>query len=211
MDHYLLENRVSYSQGNEEAFILHHFRDKGVGRFLDIGAYNGHTFSNTMALAEQGWGGVCVEPSPHAFMYLHKHHGANPDIQLVCAAVHDHEETVAKFFVTPDAISSLNADHRTRWESKPGVDKFSEIYVHVMSVEQLFKAFPGPYDFITIDAEGVSCAITRALFKHCQTFHWFPSLMCIEHDEDPGLMQEAKALGYRMIHKDCNNMILEKA
>ena len=44
-----------YSQSDEESFILSFFEGgyKG-GRFLDIGAHNGRTGSNTLRLAELG-------------------------------------------------------------------------------------------------------------------------------------------------------------
>jgi FkbM family methyltransferase len=58
-----------YSQSNEEKIILDYFNGK-VGRFLDLGSNDGITFSNTRALAELGWCGVLVEPSPKAFRKL---------------------------------------------------------------------------------------------------------------------------------------------
>ncbi len=58
-----------YSQNNEEEIILKYFgEDKGT--FLDIGANDGVTLSNTKALLDRGWQGVYVEPSPKAFERL---------------------------------------------------------------------------------------------------------------------------------------------
>ena len=41
-----------YSQTDEERVILEHFAQRPSGRFLDIGAFDGRVFSNTLALAE---------------------------------------------------------------------------------------------------------------------------------------------------------------
>ena len=60
-----------FSQRDEEQVILDHFGDR-VGTFLDVGAYDGITFSNTHALALKGWSGVCVEASPSCFVKLMK-------------------------------------------------------------------------------------------------------------------------------------------
>lgn len=60
---------VRYSQNGEQEAILKIFGES-EGRFLDIGAYDGKTFSNTLALIERGWSGVLIEPSPNAFMAL---------------------------------------------------------------------------------------------------------------------------------------------
>jgi len=35
---------------------------KGV--FVDVGAYDGLTHSNTIGLAAMGWRGICIEPVP---------------------------------------------------------------------------------------------------------------------------------------------------
>ena len=58
-----------YSQNEEEKVIKDYFKGK-TGTFLDVGANDGITLSNTRALAEEGWSGVCVEPSPKAFAKL---------------------------------------------------------------------------------------------------------------------------------------------
>ncbi len=60
-----------YSQNNEEKFILEHFKNR-KGKFLDIGAYDGKTFSNTFALVELGWSGLEIEASPINFVNLMK-------------------------------------------------------------------------------------------------------------------------------------------
>lgn len=59
----------NYSQNNEQAVILDYFKDY-KGTFIDIGANDGVTLSNTRALAELGWCGVFVEPHPMAFAKL---------------------------------------------------------------------------------------------------------------------------------------------
>jgi hypothetical protein len=52
-------NKVSYSQNKEEEVILNYFNGH-VGTFVDLGANDGITFSNTRALAERGWKGVLI-------------------------------------------------------------------------------------------------------------------------------------------------------
>jgi len=54
-----------YSQNSEEQHILNYFGDY-VGTFLDLGANDGETFSNTRALALKGWKGILIDCSPTA-------------------------------------------------------------------------------------------------------------------------------------------------
>src|SRR6266566_887458 len=103
------------SQYNEHEHILRHFAGR-IGRFLDIGAFDGLTFSNTRCLAELGWGGVLVEPSPAAFVHLMKGYEGNPNVELVNAGL----APVSGLFrfwantkdgLTADAMSSFNSKH----------------------------------------------------------------------------------------------------
>lgn len=60
---------MNYSQNNEQEAILKYFGDF-KGTFCDLGANDGQTLSNTRALAELGWCGILVDPSPAAFAKL---------------------------------------------------------------------------------------------------------------------------------------------
>ena len=64
---------MNYSQNNEQEIIINLFKGKRDGKFLDIGANNGVTLSNTFALANfYGWSGLLVEASPKAYQRLLK-------------------------------------------------------------------------------------------------------------------------------------------
>ena len=57
------ENKMKdYSQTGEQQVIFDYFGPEFKGTFLDIGANDGVTFSNTYGLSLKGWRGVCVEP-----------------------------------------------------------------------------------------------------------------------------------------------------
>ena len=58
-----------YSQSGQDEFVDKHvFQGKRDGFFLDIGAHDGVSLSNTYVLEqERGWRGICVEPIPGRF------------------------------------------------------------------------------------------------------------------------------------------------
>lgn len=60
---------VDHSQNGEQKIILDYFGDFR-GTFLDAGANDGLTLSNTRALALMGWEGLCIEPAEIAFKKL---------------------------------------------------------------------------------------------------------------------------------------------
>lgn len=61
-----------YSQCGQDQFVFeNYFRNHKGGTFVDIGAHNGVTYSNTFFLeTEQNWSGICVEPIPEVFNEL---------------------------------------------------------------------------------------------------------------------------------------------
>lgn len=63
---------VYYSQCRQDKIIYENFfRDFKSGVFVDIGAHNGITFSNTYFFEKElGWTGICVEPIPEVFEQL---------------------------------------------------------------------------------------------------------------------------------------------
>lgn len=45
--------------------LLHHvFGGRASGFFVDVGAFDGETFSNSWLLEQVGWTGLCIEPNP---------------------------------------------------------------------------------------------------------------------------------------------------
>ncbi len=61
-----------FSQIGQDRFLWENFfRGKRGGVFVDIGAYDGEKFSNTLFFERSmGWTGLCVEPLPSAFAKL---------------------------------------------------------------------------------------------------------------------------------------------
>lgn len=61
-----------YSQCQQDKIIHEdYFRDYQSGVFVDIGAHNGITFSNSYFFEKElGWTGICVEPIPEIFKEL---------------------------------------------------------------------------------------------------------------------------------------------
>ena len=79
----------NYSQSNEQTYILDYFKGR-KGTFIDIGANSGIDLSNTRALAELGWSGCFVEPSPKAFKKLKENYKGLKGFFFYQVALGDH-------------------------------------------------------------------------------------------------------------------------
>ena len=62
---------ISKSQLNQDINVVTHYKDKKNGYFIEIGASDGISLSNTYILEKNyGWTGICVEPIPTEFLKL---------------------------------------------------------------------------------------------------------------------------------------------
>lgn len=195
---------MNYSQNNEESIILEFFGEK-KGRFLDIGAYDGKAFSNTYRLAELGWGGVCVEPSPNSFIGLMRHHENRPDIELFNLCLGETAGFADFHDSGGDAISTLDPAHRQKWEAGWKA-KFTKFKVFTVSVPMLLNEIGADFEFINLDVESLNIQLFRALPLEVMNK---TRLICVEHD---GHHQEMEAIaaksGYRQIGFNGENLIL---
>lgn len=189
-----------FSQRDEEAVIL--ANAPATGRFLDLGAYDFLTFSNTRALADRGWPGVLVEPSPQAFSNLIHNAGHQNLIRINAAATADRSGLI-EFFATPHAYATHDRKHMEKW----GKHLFSSIHVACIPVFAIISQF-GPFDFINIDTESSSFDLLKAIDLQaagCQ-------LVCVEKDDN----RDAIALylaskGFAVIHETAENLIGKRA
>ncbi len=193
-----------YSQNKEELFITREFKDF-QGRFLDIGAYDGKTFSNTLRLVELGWTGVCIEPDSHAFAGLMQVQKDNPQIELVHAALgHTHE--LRRFYSSlGDAISTTSEAHVEKWRS---VGHFQQIHVATVTIMDIFRCFGNHYDFVNLDVESTNWQLLQELpLREMGT-----TVLCVEHDNH---IKEITAFCAshglrRLVHSNHENLILAK-
>lgn len=190
-----------YTQGEEQRVILDHFGSQ-VGTFLDIGANDGRTFSNTYALSLLGWQGACVEPSPRAFAALKATHEGNERIRLINAAITTQDGQVTLHDSSDTLVSSLESASKAAW-AHHGFD-WNEIRVEGITVPtMLSRSGFTAFDFISIDAEGHDLEILRQMDLHALGCR----MLCIEHG---GRFQAIKELtkGYRESWRDQINLIL---
>ena len=143
-----------YSQSKEEYHIVMYFRNH-VGRLLDIGAYDGKTFSNSLALLLRGWHGTMIEPSPEVFEKLKKNLNG---LHVACGnfTIGTTNGTI-KFYNNDNAVATTSKVDKDKWVK----EKFIEIEVPVRRFDAVFKG--QKFDFINIDTEGTDWGILQQI------------------------------------------------
>ena len=144
---------IDFSQMGEQGTITKYFGDY-VGTFLDIGANNGRTFSNTHALALLGWSGVCVEPNEGAYTALNTLYTENDKIQCIKACVGLENKEVDLFVCGDSLLSTLIEGETVKWTRNHNA-KFVKVRSQMITFAELSKQTKlQKFDFINIDCEG---------------------------------------------------------
>jgi FkbM family methyltransferase len=191
-----------YSQRDEDLHVAEHAPENGM--FLDIGAFDGFTFSNSLALIERGWSGVLVEPSLTGFQALLARHGGNEKLKLVHAAIGT-SRSLVPFWDSPDAVSTTERDRAELWKE---YGQFrSPYFTPQVTIYELLKSIPelSAISFLNIDTEGTSADLLLAFpFSHAK-----PKVICVEYDDKKEeILQLADLVGYSLAYTSEENLVL---
>jgi FkbM family methyltransferase len=168
-----------YSQYNEDRIIRDFFKDY-VGTFLDIGASDGSSGSNTRALALRGWSGWCVEPNPFDFGTLFKLY-EHSKVKLVNAAL-AREPRWLEFFpagqLSTASVETIKLAHMNPLFS-------GKFWIPAVSPAQLVTIVSPDLDFVSLDCEAMDLEIAKAAGHLLSK----TKLICYEHTL-PGVAQD---------------------
>lgn len=169
-----------YSQNDEERILLENIGGINNGVILDIGAGDGRSLSNSLALIERGWSAVLVEPSVSAFTKLLDLHAKNERVKLVNAAIGT-DTRLVKFYECADTLySSLNP---AKVEGKPN----RSYWIQQITLKTLVAEIGCGPSVMSVDTEGSSFDILSTI-----PTGWDLRVIIVEHD---GRMVEISGWG----------------
>lgn len=191
------------SQNGEDHLILAAFDGQSRGFFIDVGAFDGFHLSNTWALEQMGWSGICVEPSPKVFPLLANNRPLSVCIEAAAGA----EPGTASLFMDPTMLlSSLGPEESVRSAYKDAAnlrglesEAFTTVDVRLVTLNDLLRRsrWRGPIDVLSIDVEGAEEQVLDGL--DLATYR--PRLMVIEANDkrsEVSLENRLGALGYSL-------------
>jgi len=194
------------SQLGQDALVDQYLRGKRHGVFVDIGAYDGVTFSNTLMLErERGWTGICIEPLPDVFPILQKSR------RCICvqACMGNREEAAVEFLAvqsqaTPTRmLSGVVSEYDPRHLARVDIElhayggtknvirvpmRHLHSVLHEHGVERV--------DYLSIDTEGSEMLILRSTVLSAIGH---PCITVENNYDDPAIHEELVAQGY-MLH-----------
>ena len=166
----------SFSQIGQDRWVVERTGGKKGGFFVEAGATDGITLSNTYLLeTEYGWSGICCEPNPRFFDKLK----GNRNCMLEDLILYDIDGLELDFYLagelggTEDDFMSESARYSERISSE-------SIKKTTISLNSLLlnHSAPSQIDYISLDTEGSE-------YRILSTFdfsRWDVSIFSIEHN-----------------------------
>jgi FkbM family methyltransferase len=193
------------SQLGQDKIVDEYLHGKRNGVFVDIGAYDGVTFSNTLMLErERDWTGICIEPLPDVYAELRK----NRSCACVQACIGNREDPEVEFLavqsgcVSTRMLSGVLSEYDPRHLARVDIElnafggTKSLIQVPMRNLHAVLQEHGiGNVDYLSIDTEGSELLILRstilsALGNPCIT---------IENNyDDPSIDAALRSQGYRL-------------
>ena len=180
------------------------------GRFVEVGAFDGATYSNTVFLAEMGWKGLYIEARPDFALQCRANHKGRWDkIETIDCGVSDHEGFMDIYDI--GECSTLVWDQTAKnW----GGDANRKFKVPVATLEFILTDYSiePDFDLLVVDVEHHELEVLRPFDLN----KWRPKMCIVETHEMGGLPVNFLAkpigeyfdsFGYKKIHADTINTI----
>jgi FkbM family methyltransferase len=151
-----------YSQCGQDQFINENlFKNMKNGIFIDIGAHDGISLSNTYFFEKElSWSGICIEPIPEIFEKLQKNRGC----LCICGCASVEEEVIKDFCrisgpseMLSGLIDKYDPKHKQRIERdlKTSENTCKTIKVPCYNLNRILeKAGIQHVNFLSLDTEG---------------------------------------------------------
>jgi FkbM family methyltransferase len=191
------------------------FGKRTTGIFVEIGAFDGLSYSNTWGLAEQGWEGLLVEPIPELVRKCRENHRMHPQVSIAETAI-GARHGVASLVLAGELTTANHtqaSEYRTTAWARPLVTDAS-IEVPMTTLDSLLdeKEVPSQFDLLVVDVEGYEGAV----FEGFDLTRWLPKMLIVEiadthpdlsltASDDARLSTQIQATGYRIVYKDAIN------
>ena len=150
-----------------------------AGYFIDIGAMDGVTESNSVELFNNGWSGVAVEPDPESYAKLKKHYPSGGRVETINKAISltDGDIEFHSANKKPKQISSAYPPWVELTKKKHGVGFYNNIKVISLTIPALWESIGRPVvDVLFIDTEGFDADIIESM----DLVNFRPSLIVAE-------------------------------
>jgi FkbM family methyltransferase len=203
---------------NLNLIYTEYFGYPSKGFFVEVGAFDGESCSNTSCLADIGWNGIYVEPvETHYNLCLNRHR--NNNVSVVNCSIGTYEGEIDIFMgglLTTSDPEQVKRYSEIEWSKNMS---FSKTKCKQMRLDSLFNRFDvaKEFDLLVVDVEGRESDV----FDSFDLEKWKPKMMIVELEDEhesflkykdlidslKNLREFIKSNGYNEIYKDHINTV----
>lgn len=159
-----IATKSSYAQHGEDIEIEKHIGK--VRTFVDIGANDGYSVSNTFRFAVKGARGVCFEPVPSIFTLLKRLYQFNKKVICLNYGISDVETTteIVSAGVLSYLKNTVEQEHLKLVENHLPDNEVKET-IRLIPFSKIMKTidFPAKIDLLSIDVEGHELNVLKGI------------------------------------------------
>lgn len=187
--------------------------------FVEVGAYDGESVSNTSFLADSGWRGYYIEPVHSSYIKcVERHLRNNVIVSNLAIGVSEGIQNI----YSNGILSSLDEEHARLGVSKFNYPEYTKDVCYQIRMDTYLKNYNVPYDFdlLVVDVEGKE----HEVFYSFDLNKWTPRMMIVELVDDHEYFQENSKIiskvrelrnfiysyNYKEIYRDDINTIFVK-
>jgi FkbM family methyltransferase len=212
---------LKLSQSCQLPLLLHFYAKylSQTGIFVEVGAYDGESFSNSSCLADAGWTGYYIEPIPEFAQKCKVRHSKN-SVKVFNLAISDKDELVDLNLsgpLTTASTDTLSAYKEITWSKEKAFDKRHTVQATTLDNFLNSNEIQRNFDLLIVDVEGFEGKV----FDGFNMAYWSPKMMIVELNDyhsdfisTPDLQLSSKRIreriigsGYMQVYADAINTI----
>jgi FkbM family methyltransferase len=191
---------------------------KENGVFVEIGANDGISCSNTWGLAKRGWTGFLVEAIPEFVKQCELNHLCHHNVSVWQVAMGDEDGKEVTFNIGGQ-LTTANQDLSLEYQNidwAKSVVTSTQVKLTTQKLDTFLvnmRLQPG-FDLLVVDVEGYEAQV----FSGFTLSKWEPKMLIVELTDthpnlrtnaksDAALSQQILSAGYRIVYKDCINTV----
>lgn len=212
--------QVPSCQIPELSFLLERvFGRTEAGTFVEVGANDGLSHSNSWGLAERSWTGLYIEPDPELARACSINHKMHPEVRVINLAAGPPGVQIADLH-RAGALSTLSSEMYSVYQNVSWARhslSADVIKVRVETLDTILQTnhIQTDFELLIVDTEGFE----EEVFEGFSLSHWRPKAIIVELvDLHPDLQERHKtdsrmylwllSMGYIAIYKDAINTFL---
>ena len=162
-----MKKLIFFSQNGQDYFLENNvFKRISNGFFVDIGANDGITFSNTYFFEKKGWTGICIEPIKEIFTKLEK----TRNCKCIRGVISEKNDEFIEFFHVTGSLEMLSGilekydtkhierlekDINSKNEKKEVLSVKNYNFNNIITTKNI--------DYLSIDTEGSEFSILKSI------------------------------------------------